>query len=97
MSNVTPIRPTNPLPEYRRDTITTLFATQLPVVGDVVRSVVLQDDTDGGFALVTPAFGTVRGVEVHAEVEHPSVTLRFDFGSSVTVSGTAELIWQRSN
>lgn len=94
-SNVTPIRPTNPIPEFRRNTVSELFTTgTLPTAGDFVARVVLQGDSNGGVVISTPAFGAVRAVEVHPESEHPSLTLRFDFGLHVTVTGTAELIWR---
>lgn len=94
MNTVIPIRPHTPTgPAFRHDTVNDLFTgDRIPAVGDFVSRVSIQNDTNG-FALWTPAFGVLRAVDTHTAAEHPSITLRFDFGSAVTVSGDAELTW----
>lgn len=95
MNDIIPIRSTVGIPEFRKDTITELLDTGVtPQAGDFIRSITLSDVDEGTVIVSTPMFGRVRETDTHLTSEHPSITFRFDFGLSITLTGQATITWR---
>jgi hypothetical protein len=90
MGELIALKPPPPRPVVLTHTASGLIANQiLPKRGDFVFLVEFADDTDGGVVVTVPGSGRVRAV-THTP---RSVTLTFDFGLTITITGRTRIKW----